>query len=164
MTQPSAPRPGHEIQTGAPDAPAVSLVLAPQQSVLALLLQAASAQSWGAPAGLLPSVRDALRPHARFAAQSFTTPGWTPIPEACAPISPIADASVAEQAARIRDLPATALTRELEAGDNGDRHWPASIYSSALTATPADRFRIGLGRYHPEEGLQAWGDWLEKRR
>jgi hypothetical protein len=41
---------------------------------------------------------------------------------------------------------------------------PASIYSSALTATPADRFRIGLGRYHPEEALQAWGDWLEKRR
>ena len=125
MTQPSAPSPGHEIQTGAPDAPAVSLVLAPQQSVLALLLQAASRQSWGAPAGLLPSVRDALRPHARFATQSFTTPGWTPIPEACAPISPIGDASVPEQVARMRDLPATALTRELEAGDNGDRHWAA---------------------------------------
>jgi DNA-binding transcriptional ArsR family regulator len=124
MTTPSAPRPGHALHTGAPDAPAVSVVLAPQQSVLALLLQAASGQSWGAPAGLLPSVRDALRPQARFAAQSFTTPGWTPIPEACAPLSPMGDASVAEQVARIRDLPATALTRELEAGDNGDRHWP----------------------------------------
>jgi hypothetical protein len=63
--------------------------------------------------------------HGDGAAQSSANPGWAPIPEACAPISPIGDASVAEQVARIRDLPATALTRELEAGDIGDRHWPA---------------------------------------
>lgn len=40
---------------------------------------------------------------------------------------------------------------------------PASIYSSALTETPTDRFRVGLGRSNPTEALAAWSDWLEKR-
>ncbi|GAA1539277.1 aminotransferase class I/II-fold pyridoxal phosphate-dependent enzyme [Kribbella lupini] len=40
---------------------------------------------------------------------------------------------------------------------------PSSIYSSALTATPADRFRVGLGRLDPAPALDAWGNWLEKR-
>ncbi|MEV0287434.1 pyridoxal phosphate-dependent aminotransferase [Kribbella sp. NPDC050820] len=40
---------------------------------------------------------------------------------------------------------------------------PASIYSSALTETPGDRFRVGLGRSNPTEALAAWSDWLEKR-
>jgi DNA-binding transcriptional ArsR family regulator len=114
----SAPGPG-EPRAGAPDAQAVSVVLGPQQSVLALLLQAASGQSWGAPAGLLSAVRDALRPQARFAVQSFTGRGWTEIPDSCLPISPLADVSVADQAARLRDMPATALTSELEAHDGG---------------------------------------------
>ncbi|MET9270191.1 pyridoxal phosphate-dependent aminotransferase [Kribbella sp. NPDC003557] len=41
---------------------------------------------------------------------------------------------------------------------------PASIYASELTATPTDRFRLGLGRSGPEEALAAWSDWLEKRK
>ncbi|MFI7060009.1 aminotransferase class I/II-fold pyridoxal phosphate-dependent enzyme [Kribbella sp. NPDC050124] len=41
---------------------------------------------------------------------------------------------------------------------------PASIYSSALTETPTDRFRVGLGRSNPTGALAAWSDWLEKRR
>jgi aspartate/methionine/tyrosine aminotransferase len=40
---------------------------------------------------------------------------------------------------------------------------PASIYASQLTPTPADRFRVGIGRHHPEEALQAWGNWLDRR-
>ena len=40
---------------------------------------------------------------------------------------------------------------------------PASIYSSELTATPADRFRIGIGRMNPEPGLDAFGGWLRSR-
>ncbi len=115
----SAPGPGGEPRAGAPDALAVSVVLGPQQSVLALLLQAASGQSWGAPAGLLSAVRDALRPQARFAVQSFTGRGWTEIPDSCMPILPIADVSVADQAARLRDMPAAALTSELETADGG---------------------------------------------
>jgi hypothetical protein len=55
-----------------------------------LLLQAASGQSLGAPAGLLAAIRDALRPQARLAAQSFTARGWRTIPEACTPIPPLA--------------------------------------------------------------------------
>jgi DNA-binding transcriptional ArsR family regulator len=113
----SAPESGDERRTAGPDVPAVSIVLAPHLSVLALLLQAASGQSWGTPAGLLADVRGALRPQARFAAQSFTDRGWMVIPESCTPISPLVDASVADQAARLRDLPAEVLTGELQAAD-----------------------------------------------
>jgi aspartate/methionine/tyrosine aminotransferase len=41
---------------------------------------------------------------------------------------------------------------------------PSSIYSSALTETPTDRFRIGIGRSNPPEALAAWADWLDQRR
>lgn len=41
---------------------------------------------------------------------------------------------------------------------------PASIYRSELTATPADRFRIGIGRRDPEEGLAACAEWMRARR
>lgn len=41
---------------------------------------------------------------------------------------------------------------------------PASIYRSELTATPADRFRIGIGRSNPEAGLAAFADWMRARR
>ena len=84
-----APRPGGQLRAGAPDALAVSVALAPQQSVIAPLLQAASGQSHGAPAGLLAAIRDALRPQARFAAQMFAARGWATIPESATPISPL---------------------------------------------------------------------------
>ncbi|MFE2039226.1 aminotransferase class I/II-fold pyridoxal phosphate-dependent enzyme [Streptomyces scopuliridis] len=41
---------------------------------------------------------------------------------------------------------------------------PASIYRSELTATPTDRFRIGIGRRDPEEGLAAFAQWLRRAR
>ncbi|WP_175412727.1 aminotransferase class I/II-fold pyridoxal phosphate-dependent enzyme [Streptomyces sp. TRM64462] len=37
---------------------------------------------------------------------------------------------------------------------------PASVYRSELTATPTDRFRVGVGRADPEAGLAAFADWL----
>ncbi len=40
---------------------------------------------------------------------------------------------------------------------------PASIYRSTLTATPTDRFRVGVGRRDPAEALAHWGAWLEAR-
>ncbi|MFK4083404.1 aminotransferase class I/II-fold pyridoxal phosphate-dependent enzyme [Kribbella sp. NPDC020789] len=40
---------------------------------------------------------------------------------------------------------------------------PASIYSSQLTETPTDRFRVGLGRLNPGPALAAWADWLDRR-
>jgi DNA-binding transcriptional ArsR family regulator len=122
------PGPGLELRAGAADAPAVSVALAPQLSVIALLLQAVSGQSWGAPSGLLSAVRGALRPQARFAAQPFTARDWTLIPESCTPIAPLADVSVADQVARMRDLPATALTGELQAASAAGPwppHWRA---------------------------------------
>lgn len=40
---------------------------------------------------------------------------------------------------------------------------PAGIYSSQLTATPTDRFRIGIGRADAEAGLGAFATWLRTR-
>jgi aspartate/methionine/tyrosine aminotransferase len=40
---------------------------------------------------------------------------------------------------------------------------PASIYRSALTGTPADHFRIGVGRSDPEPALEAFAAWLRAR-
>lgn len=128
IAAPSALKPGTLLRAGAPDAPAVSIALAPQQSVIALLLQAASGKSHGAPAGLLAAIRDGLRPQARFAAQMFTTRGPTMIPESSMPISPLVDASVADQVARLRDLPPAVLTDELDellSVDCGDHCPPA---------------------------------------
>jgi DNA-binding transcriptional ArsR family regulator len=125
ITATSALGPGREPRVSVADVPAVSVVMAPHQSVIALLLQAASGQAWGTPASLLAAVRDGLRPQARFAAQSFMVRGWTHLPDSCTPISPLVDASVADNADRLRDLPAARLTDELLAAE-GDRcppHW-----------------------------------------
>jgi aspartate/methionine/tyrosine aminotransferase len=40
---------------------------------------------------------------------------------------------------------------------------PASLYASELTATPTDRFRIGVGRLDPAPALAAWEAWLATR-
>ena len=40
---------------------------------------------------------------------------------------------------------------------------PSSIYRSELTATPVDRFRVGVGRTGPEEALARWDEWLARR-
>ncbi|MER5969026.1 aminotransferase class I/II-fold pyridoxal phosphate-dependent enzyme [Streptomyces sp. NPDC002055] len=41
---------------------------------------------------------------------------------------------------------------------------PASIYQSELTATPTDRFRIGIGRRDPQPALDTFAEWLRARR
>jgi DNA-binding transcriptional ArsR family regulator len=110
---------GCQLRVGSLGDLPVSIVMAPQQSVLALLCQAASGKSSGAPAGLLATIRKALRPQARFAAQPFAACESKLIPESCAPIPPLTDASVAEQADRLRDMPASALTDELRATFDG---------------------------------------------
>ncbi|HKL58917.1 MAG TPA: aminotransferase class I/II-fold pyridoxal phosphate-dependent enzyme [Sphaerochaeta sp.] len=40
---------------------------------------------------------------------------------------------------------------------------PPKVFSSQLIKTPTDRFRIGFGRSHMEEGLQAFRSYLENR-
>ncbi|WBQ05413.1 aminotransferase class I/II-fold pyridoxal phosphate-dependent enzyme [Kribbella sp. CA-293567] len=40
---------------------------------------------------------------------------------------------------------------------------PSRIYRSELTSTPADRFRVGVGRRAPQEALARWAAWLEQR-
>jgi aspartate/methionine/tyrosine aminotransferase len=41
---------------------------------------------------------------------------------------------------------------------------PASLYRSELTGSPADRFRIGVGRLGAEPALDAFAGWLRARR
>jgi len=41
---------------------------------------------------------------------------------------------------------------------------PSSIYESALGPVPQDRFRIGYGRAHMEEGLEVFANYLRGRR
>lgn len=41
---------------------------------------------------------------------------------------------------------------------------PAGIYTSSLTPTPADRFRIGFGRDYVPEGMAALRAWIRKNR
>ena len=40
---------------------------------------------------------------------------------------------------------------------------PASVFASDLTATPTDRFRLGVGRRDVAEGLARWAEWLDGR-
>ncbi len=110
----AAPGSGYQLRVGAPGMLPVSVVMAPQQSVVSLLCQAASGQPRGAPPGLLAAIRRGLRPQARFAAQPFTVRGPVAIPESCMPIPPLADTSVAEQARRLRDMDAGVLLEELQ--------------------------------------------------
>jgi DNA-binding transcriptional ArsR family regulator len=110
--------PGYQLRMGAPNGAPVSVVMAPQLSVLGLLRQAVSGLSRGAPPSQLAAIRKALRPQARFATQPFTSACHS-CPEICAPISPLADVSVAAQACRLRDLAADVLTDELTATTSG---------------------------------------------
>src|ERR1700689_634222 len=124
----STPGPGYELPAGAPGAPAVSVGLGPQQSVVSLLRQAASGRSLGAPAGILAAIRAGLRPQARVGAHSFKAHAGTPRPETCTQISPLADATVADQSASLRDVPAAALTDELQPanGQQLPQQWRAA--------------------------------------
>lgn len=118
----AASGPGYRLRVDAPGGPAVSVVMAPQYSVLSLLHQAVSGRSLGAPAGLLAAIGQGLRPQARLAVRPFAGRALLHIPEFCVPLSPLADTSVAEQARRLRDLPAEVLTGELAA--YGEQHSP----------------------------------------
>jgi DNA-binding transcriptional ArsR family regulator len=115
MTPMAACGPGYRLRVDTPDTLAVSIVMSPQQSVVSLLLQAASGCSLGARADLLAAIGKALRPQARFAVQPFAISCYTVLPESLTPISPLADTSVPEQARRLRDLAPEVLTRELAA-------------------------------------------------
>lgn len=106
---------GYQLQIGASDLPSVSVVMYPQQSVLRLLRQVASGRPANGPGDMSAAVGKALRPRARFAVQAFAARGVTLVPECCAPIPPLADASVLQQAGRLREMPTDVLTEELGA-------------------------------------------------
>jgi Helix-turn-helix domain len=115
VTAVTASRWRYRIWLGSLDTLAVSIVMFPQQSVLSRLYQGAS---WPAAGGLYnPSAAfgSALRPSARFAAQSFAARDFIVMPECCIPVPPLADVSVAQQADMLRDMSPTVLIDELDA-------------------------------------------------
>jgi DNA-binding transcriptional ArsR family regulator len=129
MTMVRASQQGFQLQIGWLDTLTVSVVMYPQQSVLALLRQVTAGQSGGRPTWPSPEVGRTLRPAARFAARSFGAHAPTVIPECCAPMSPLADVPVAKQADSLRDLSPDVLTSQLHAGHGGrpyPRHWRAA--------------------------------------
>ena len=130
MTAVTASWRGVQLQTGSPGALAVSVVMFPQQSVLFLLRGVASGQSDSWPGWPHAAIGRVLRPAARFAAQSFAARSPTIMPECCAPIPPLADASVAEQAGRLRELAPDVLAAQLKAG-HGDRAYPPQWRAAA---------------------------------
>jgi DNA-binding transcriptional ArsR family regulator len=140
-----APGRGYQLQVGPPGALTVSVVMFPQQSVLALLRRVASGQPDGTLARPPGAIGAALRPAARLAVQSFAGRGITIIPECCTPVPPLADVPVAEQAAALRDIGPEALTEELQAEGWGyavpsqwraaarqPRQWLASMAEASL--------------------------------
>jgi DNA-binding transcriptional ArsR family regulator len=116
-------QPGYRLRVDTPDALAVSVVMSPQQSVYSLLAQTGTRHSLGAPAGLLAGISKGLRPRARFAVQPFAVSCYKVIPECGAPIPPLADTSVAEQASRLRELAPELLSRELQCDNSFPPGW-----------------------------------------
>jgi DNA-binding transcriptional ArsR family regulator len=115
---------GYQLQAGPPEGLALSIVMFPQQSVVALLRRMAGGHRQDGPAGLPALAERALCPGARYAVQSLS-PSWPPvIPECCAPIPPLSDTPVPEQVTRLHDLPPDVLTSELQATDAGHRFPP----------------------------------------
>jgi DNA-binding transcriptional ArsR family regulator len=136
--------PGYRLRVDTPDTLAVSIVMSPQQSVVCLLLQAATGHPLGAPADLLAAVGKALRPQSRFAAHPFATSRYTVLPECLTPIPPLADTSVLEQADRLRELAPEVFIRDLtmygehdfppgwEAAGQQPRRWLNSLADASL--------------------------------
>lgn len=125
----AASRRGYQLQLPTLDALPVSVVIFPQRSVIDLLRRVASGWPDRGQAWPPATIGQTLRPAARFAAWSLHARGATVIPECCAPIPPLADVTVAEQAARLRDLDPEVLTGELAAAVGVHAfppHWQAA--------------------------------------
>jgi len=74
-------QPGYQLRVDTPDTLAVSVVMAPHQSVYSLLAQVGTGQSLGAPAGLLAGIGKGLRPRARLAVQPFAVSCYKVLPD-----------------------------------------------------------------------------------
>jgi hypothetical protein len=99
---------GYQLAIGSPDTAAVSVVLAPHESLLALLRQAAGP----APAtGLARAIWQQLQPSARAAISPLASGAL--LPDCISPIPPDFDIPIAEEADRLRELPADVLSEEL---------------------------------------------------
>ena len=115
MTTQAAAAAGYRLRLGNPNTLGVSVALAPHQSMLALLRQAAGGHLGGAPVNLVRTIRQRLRPTARFALPALGPAGAALLPDCATPIPPPAEVPVAAQAERLRQLPGATLQAELHA-------------------------------------------------
>jgi len=137
---------GYQLRVGPASALAVSIVMYPQQSVLSLLRYGPTRRRCPGPSAPIDGT---LRPAARFAARSLAA-SPAAFPDCSAPIPPLADVSVAEQADRLRDLPPDLLAGELHGTGSSfayppqwapaahqPRRWLASMADASLDAWAA---------------------------
>jgi DNA-binding transcriptional ArsR family regulator len=127
---------GYRLRIGEPGQLAVSVVLSPQHSVVGQVCQAGRGRSAG---GL--ALERYLRPRARFAFDTFATPGPKPLPDCCLPIPPTTDVTVAEQAERLRDMPGQVLLDDIRG--------PVGDYLPPTWAAASDE---------PRRWLRSWAD------
>jgi DNA-binding transcriptional ArsR family regulator len=115
MTTQAAAAAGYRLRVGNPARLAVSVTLAPHESMLALLRQAAGGPVCGAPVDLVPTIRRRLRATTRFALPALGPAGAGLLPDCATPVPPPAEVPVAVQADRLRQLPGATLQAELHA-------------------------------------------------
>jgi DNA-binding MarR family transcriptional regulator len=121
---------GFRLRIGSPDDVALSVVMAPHKSILALLWRAACGHRADAPTSLVHAVQRSVRPSAQFALYPLRgRPPSRHIPECMTPIQPRTDVSVTEEVDCLRQLPGEVLQRQLQAIFDGN---PPARWQPAL--------------------------------
>ena len=107
-------RDGYQLVFDDPHVIPLSIVISPQQSMLAVLREVARSTS---PAKLSSAAKDvgvALRPRSRTALRPFAADRCrSDIPDVCVPLAPITDTTVAQQAEQLHRLPDETLIDDL---------------------------------------------------
>lgn len=105
----------YQLDVGHSRFSSLSVVRAPQNSVLALARQIRSTRTSGvAPSDVRERVRAGLRRQSWFALTSVADPNQRFFPNCFAPLPPTSDTTVDQQVATLRDLPGNLLVSELD--------------------------------------------------
>ncbi|MFC4013970.1 winged helix-turn-helix domain-containing protein [Nonomuraea purpurea] len=97
----------------------VSVTLTPGLSMLALITDALSGRTRGAPEGWRRSVRAAVKERDETVLRSLATPGFSVLPDVVLPGEFTRDLAVSEQVEMLRDLPGDDLLLELDTLTDG---------------------------------------------
>ena len=118
------------LSVGRPQSVPVALTLAPGLSMLALITDALSGRTRGAPESWRRQVRSVATARDALIVRSLATPGYSVVPDLVFPGSPTRDLNVSTQVEMLRDLPGQALLDELEVileGETPPPHWQLAV-------------------------------------